>query len=247
MEENFVFKERHRAINAYNRVVANTYLCLCVAFLISALASSLTIKLIAKEMINTGVAYVCIFLELALVIYLSKNLEKFSLKKIRYAFVIFSAATGVILTSIFVTNKLATVVNVFIDASIIFGLLAALIKITKITIPSQYLAALMYLPGSFLCVITSNIVCKMQLYSNSWYNDIMYDTSISVVVISVFFLIIRMNESYFLDIASEVETIEDKDEIQKISLISSLKLYLSLINIFAIAFRIFRIGNKKVS
>lgn len=171
---------------------------------------------------STNFYYVIIILELAIVIFLGVRIQKMNPLTAKLSFILYSIATGLTLSIIFVAFEITSIIFVFIITAIIFLIFALLGYFTKIDLSKYSTIFMMGLLG----LIIGTIV-------NIFLNNAFFDIILSWIGIIIFVGLV----AYDIQKIKRYEIIiEDQD---KAAIISALDLYLDFINIFLRLLKLF--------
>jgi len=118
--------------DASRKYLANVFLWMFVALGVSAFCaydfantpSLLNLLIDGTTHQLTGLAYIAMFSPLAFVLLISFGLNKISYPVLALLFIAYAAVTGISLSFILLVYTTASVVNVFITASLVFGVMA---------------------------------------------------------------------------------------------------------------------------
>lgn len=209
-------------INSENKMsnfFSKVYLWMFIGLLISgAVAYYTSITESMLKFVYGGFTWI-LLLELVVVIAFSTLRRKVSPEVAKVLFVIYSAISGLTLSSIFIVYEIASIGMVFISAAVMFGLLAAYGYITKNDL-SSFGKILIF---ALLAIIVMSII-------NMFVGNSTFGIVISIISIVIFLGLtawdmqaLKTMYNYYLN---------DEQELNKIAIYGALDLYLDFINIF---------------
>lgn len=213
-----------------SRFFSKVYLWMFVGLLISggvAYYTSITPSMI--KFVYSGYAWILI-LELVVVILFSALRKKVSPTVAKLLFVLYSAISGLTLSSIFLVYKIQSVGIVFLSSALMFALLAVYGYITRQDL-SSFGKILFF---ALLAIIIMSIV-------NIFVGNGTLGIIISIVSIAVFLGLTAWDMQTLKSMYNYYSN--DENELNKIAIYGALDLYLDFINIFLQLLNLF--GNSK--
>lgn len=213
-----------------SRFFSKVYLWMFVGLLISggvAYYTSITPSMI--KFVYSGYAWILI-LELVVVILFSALRKKVSPTVAKLLFVLYSAISGLTLSSIFLVYKIQSVGIVFLSSALMFALLAVYGYITRQDL-SSFGKILFF---ALLAIIIMSIV-------NIFVGNGTLGIIISIVSIAVFLGLTAWDMQSLKSMYNYYSN--DENELNKIAIYGALDLYLDFINIFLQLLNLF--GNSK--
>lgn len=164
---------------------------------------------------STKLYYIIIIIEFALVIFLSARIQKMNPLTAKLSFALYSIATGLTLSLIFVMFQITSIIYVFLVTSLIFLIFSLLGYFTKIDLSKYSTIFMMGLVGMVIATIV-----------NIFLGNVMLDIILNWIGVIVFVGLIAYDIQKIKRYASVIE-----DE-EKVAIIGALDLYLDFINIF---------------
>lgn len=160
--------------------------------------------------------FVCVIVELVLVIFLSARISKMSPATAKVSFLLYSFVTGLTFASIFVVYELTSIIYVFLITALVFGLFAFIGATTKIDLTKMGTYLLMALVSVLICLLIN-----MFIKSSSF--------SLIISIISVLIFI-----GYTSYDVQKVLRLYDNNVLpeENLAIYGALELYLDFINIF---------------
>ena len=171
-----------------------------------------------------------ILAELALVFILNFLRSKISPTVAKVLFALYSAVSGLTLSSIFLVYKIDSIVFVFISAALMFGLLALYGYTTKQDL-SSFGKMLIF---GLIAVIIMSII-------NMFTQNSSFGIIISIISVVIFLGLTAWDMQMLKHIYNHYQG--DEEELQKMTIYGALNLYLDFINIFLELLSLF--GKKK--
>lgn len=171
-----------------------------------------------------------ILAELALVFILNFLRSKISPTVAKVLFALYSAVSGLTLSSIFLVYKIDSIVFVFISAALMFGLLALYGYTTKQDL-SSFGKMLIF---GLIAVIIMSII-------NMFTQNSSFGIIISIISVVIFLGLTAWDMQMLKRIYNHYQG--DEEELQKMTIYGALNLYLDFINIFLELLSLF--GKKK--
>ncbi len=160
--------------------------------------------------------FVCVIVELVLVIFLSTHISKMSPATAKVSFLLYSFVTGLTFASIFVVYELTSIIYVFLITALVFGLFAFIGATTKMDLTKMGTYLLMALVSVLICLLIN-----MFIKSSSF--------SLIISIISVLIFI-----GYTSYDVQKVLRLYDNNVLpeENLAIYGALELYLDFINIF---------------
>lgn len=209
-------------INSENKMsnfFSKVYLWMFIGLLISgAVAYYTAVTESMLKFVYGGFTWI-ILLELVVVIAFSALRRKVSPNVAKLLFVIYSAISGLTLSSIFIVYQIASIGMVFISAAVMFGLLAAYGYITKNDL-SSFGKILIF---ALLAIIVMSII-------NMFVGNSTFGIVISIISIVIFLGLTAWDMQALKAMYNYYSN--DEQELNKIAIYGALDLYLDFINIF---------------
>lgn len=203
-----------------------------LGLLLSAVVSIVvaSIPAVAQVVIGSREALiVALIVQLGIVWFLSARYQKMSIGAIRAAFIIYAILSGATLSVIFFVFQTISIISVFFGTMVLFGLLALYGMFTKRDLALAGQVAFAALFG----LIAAAIV-------NLFVGGSVFDLIIAWAGVIIFSVI---TPSQVQKIKLLGQQIHSEDELQRLSVVSALGLYLAFINLFLNLLRIF--GRRK--
>lgn len=179
--------------------------------------------------------YIFVIAELITVIVLSARIRKMSVGGAVFAFLLYSALSGVTLSSIFIVYEMSSIVSAFIGTALMFGGMSLWGLMTKKDLSSFGHYLMMGLWGLIITHIVGWIV--------SWItgNPLTMLDHILLIASALIFTGLAAYDSW--KVAKTAEYANGSDDYKKVSIIAALELYLDFINLFLALLRLF--GKRK--
>lgn len=197
--------------NLFPRVFGWMFVGLLVTFLTGFYVSN-NVNMIYNIVNNM---WLIILVEFALVIILSIRAHKMNYITSIILFVLYSFATGLTFSSIFIVYEISSIISLFLVSAFIFGLFALLGYKTKIDLSKFSTILYMTLLGGIIVTIV-----------NLFLNNSMIEFVVSWVILIVFFGITAYDIQKIKRISYQIQ------DSKKVTIICALDLYLDFINIF---------------
>lgn len=203
----------------------------------------LTITFIVAYLVSTNVTLLSIvfsssvswlaflFVELALVRYLTRNIEKLSVNAARAWFYIYSAVNGITFSIIFFAYDLGSIGQVFVVAAAMFFCCSMIGMTTKVNLAPFGRILMMALIGLIVCII-------MGLF----FNSSQFQFGITIFGIVLFCALTAYDMQKIKNFHYQAYSV-DGELVEKMAVVSALELYLDFINLFIYLLRLF--GKKK--
>jgi FtsH-binding integral membrane protein len=169
-----------------------------------------------------------IVIELVLVWYLSRHIETMSIRTAKLAFIGYAILNGITLSVIFFTYQLVSILGIFVGTTVMFGLLSWYGMTTKKDLTAAGKIAFFGLIG----LIIASLV-------NIFIGGTMLDLVIGWVGVIVFSVLTAYKVQRIQNMGATLTT---SDQVDRVSIISALSLYLSFINLFL---SLLRIGGRR--
>ena len=185
------------------------------------------------NMYNSGVMFILIIAQIAIVFMLSMRLQKMSTKSAIIWFAVYSVCTGAMLSSVVAVYTKAVIARAFLTTALMFGGMSIYAMTTKRDLSRMGNILVMALIGMLVASLVNLFLKSEAIYY-----------AMSFIGVALFCgltawdtqKIIRLNNQYGYEI--------DEDSFVKLSIICALELYLDFINIFLYLLRIFGRGNR---
>ncbi len=174
----------------------------------------------------TGLAYLVMFAPLAFILLIRFGLNRISYPVLALLFIAYSAITGISLSFILLVYTSASVVNVFITASLVFGVMAVAGYTTHQDLTKFGSIMIMLLFG----IIIASVV-NMFMHSSG------LDMIISYVGVAVFVGLTAYDVQKLKNIGAGLEY--GDASAKKYAIMGGLTLYLDFINLFLMLLRVF--------
>lgn len=174
---------------------------------------------------HVGVMFGLIIAELALVIGLSRSIDRLSPVTATIMFLLYSMVNGATLASIFVVYELGTIASAFFTTAATFGVMALFGAVTKRDLTKVGNICIMAVIGLIIAMLV-NIFLK----------STMFDLIISAVGVLVFTGLTAYDSQKIKELLYGQP---ENDTTIKISIIGALTLYLDFINLFLYILRFF--------
>lgn len=197
----------------FSKVYMWMFLGLMVSFLVGAFVS--TQENILYNLYKNNIIWPLLIVELLIAIVLSAGISKMSAVVAKILFFVYSVTTGLTLSSVFVVYELSSVVLVFAETALIFGLFAFLGSYTKIDLTKIGTFCYMALFGIIVATLINLFV------GNQTFDIILNGLGILIIVGIVAYDTQKIKHLQYSMI--------DED---KIAILGAFQLYLDFINIF---------------
>lgn len=198
--------------NNYSKVFMWMFIGLLVTFATGYFVS--TNENILASVFSSGLYFILIIAELAVVIFLTARLHKMSETTAKISFILYSFITGLTFSSVFVVYEVTSILYVFLVSALVFGIFAVLGATTKIDLSKLGTILLMLLLGIIICSII-----------NMFIGSEGFDLVICIISLVVFMLYVAYD-------MQKIKQLENYYEGDKLAIIGALELYLDFINIF---------------
>jgi len=216
------------------KFMANVFMWMFVALGISAFCAysfahtPSLLRLMIDETTNglSVFAYIAMFSPLAFVLLIRFGLNKISYPVLSLLFIVYAALTGISLSFILLIYTAASVVSVFITASLVFGVMAVAGYTT-----SQDLTKF----GSIMIMLLIGIVIASVV--NMFMHSTGLDMIIAYVGVAVFVGLTAYDVQKLKNIAAGLEY--GDASAKKYAIMGALTLYLDFINLFLMLLRVF--------
>ena len=215
-----------------NVFLKKVYLWMTLGLAVTALAAFLTASspvLVKYVTLNPIVTIICCVVEIVLVFILSGRIEKLSSGAAYGLFFAYSAVTGVTFSSIILAYAGTNIITLsFVTAAVVFGSAALYGSMTKRSIKGW--------GGWLMMALISLIVVSV---INMFLGSGMLDMIISGAGVVIFSLITAWDSQKLMDMNRNCGPYMTKEEMDKISILGALDLYLDFVNIFLYLLRLF--------
>ncbi len=201
-----------------NKLMSKVFLWMTLGLLVT-FATGYFVAGNEKMIVNifsSGMHWVLMIVELALVFILSARAAKMSGTSAKIFFLLYSFVSGLTFSSIFIVYNLMSIFYVFIIAAIIFAIFGAIGYFTNLDLTKIGTFLLMGLIAVIICMIINMFIGNEQ-----------FDLIISIISIIVFIGFTAYDIQKIKNLA-ETEMIPEDN----IAIIGALELYLDYINIF---------------
>jgi FtsH-binding integral membrane protein len=168
------------------------------------------------KIFTKGSIIIFIIIEFALVIFLSARINKMSPTTAKICFLIYSFVSGITFASVFVSNRIESVIFVFLITAIVFAIFALLGATTKIDLSKLGTYLFMALIAALICIVI-----------NIFMNNSTFDLLISIVMILIFVGFTAYDVQKIIKTSSLNMIPEDN-----LAIYGALTLYLDFINLF---------------
>lgn len=209
-------------------VVAQSFLFMTIALVITAVASAITINspnLFYAVLVNRYLFYGLLIGELVVVFAANRAMSQNRLAASAILFVIYAGINGITLSVIFLIYQTSSILNVFIMSAVIFGITAAFGIITKRDLSKM---------GNMLMMGLIAIIV-LSLGNIFFFKSSGLDLAVSIVGVFVFVGLAAYDSQKIKNMAA----FTNSDNINTLALYGALSLYLDFINLFLRLLRIF--------
>lgn len=184
------------------------------------------VPFLASLLFSSGVVFIILLLvELGLVWYLSARYEKMSVTAARASFIMYATLNGFTLSVIFFSYSLSSIISIFVGAMAMFAALSLYGAITKQSLAKAGQIAFFALIG----LIIASIV-------NVFVGGSILEMIIAWVGVIIFAVI---TPARVQQIKITGEHVHSPEDLNRLSIVSALGLYLTFINLFLSILRIF--------
>lgn len=207
-----------------NKLISKSFVWMCIGLLIT-FVTGFGVSMNERMLINIfggSFYWVCIILELFLVIFLSARVFKMSATSAKISFVLYAFVSGLTFSSIFVVYNLSSVMYVFLISAVIFGVMALIGFTTNVDLSRIGFYLLMALLG--IVVI-------------SLFNIFINNDTLSMVLCIICLLLFLGITAYDVQKIKSLESSGLPEE--NLAIYGALELYLDFINIFLNILEIF--------
>jgi hypothetical protein len=180
------------------------------------------------ELFTTPLRWLIILAPLGFVMAMGVGFQKFSVNTMRLLFILFAVVNGISLSAILVIYTSGSIVACFGSASAMFGIMALMGYTTDKDLTSFGRILTMGLVG----IVIASLI-NMFLKSDSM------DFLISIIGVAVFTGLTAYDVQKLKRIGAGVEYEGSSHDVQKISIMGALTLYLDFINLFIMLLRLF--------
>ncbi|MCL2141499.1 MAG: Bax inhibitor-1/YccA family protein [Methanimicrococcus sp.] len=220
--------------NSGNQFLSKVYLWMFIGLLLTAVASFgvLSSPSLMSFFIESGLFYILIFVELAIVILLSWRIKSMSSSTATLAFIFYSVISGITLTPILFFYTESSIFLVFLTTSGMFIGMSLFGYFTKKDLSGIGRFLIMALIGLVIAMIL-NII----LYMIAPETAILVSFGLSVVAVLIFAGLTAYDTQNIKKIG---QTIDHNDPFaQNLAIIGALKLYLDFVNLFIHLLKLF--------
>jgi len=162
--------------------------------------------------------------EIALVIYLTSRIRVLSQGTALFMYFLYAALNGVVLSLIFITYDLGTITMAFVVTAGMFLIMSIVGFVIKKDMAPM---------GRFLLMGLIGIIIAM--LANWFFQSTRLDLIISIITVIIFVLLTAYDTQKLKQLHAQIG--DDKDALNKVSIMGALSLYLDFINIFLIMLR----------
>ncbi len=179
--------------------------------------------------------YIFLIAELITVVVFSARVRKMTVGGAIFAFILYSALSGVTLSSIFVVYEMSSIVSAFIGTALMFGGMSLWGLMTKRNLNTFGHYLMMGLWGLIITHVAGWIV--------SWItgNPLTMLDHVLLVASALIFTGLAAYDSW--KVARTADHANGSDDYKKVSILAALELYLDFINLFLALLRLF--GKRK--
>lgn len=202
-----------------SRFFSKVYLWMFIGLLISGAVAYYTSVTPSMLKLVSSSFMIIVILELVVVIAFSFLRKKVSPEVAKILFIVYSALSGLTLSSIFLVYKIGSIGMVFLASAIMFGMLAIYGYVTKTNL-SSFGKILIF---GILAIIIMSII-------NMFVHNSSFGIIISIVSIVLFLGLTAYDMQNLKEIYNYYES--DEKELSKASIYGALELYLDFINVF---------------
>lgn len=193
-------------------------------------AVTLSPQILALLIQNPALIFVCVILEIILVIYLSARITHLSTSGATSLFLAYSALNGLTFALIFLAYTPVSIFGTFLITAGMFGACALYGTVTKKDLSTLGAFLFMALFGLILATLVNIFIASSTLY---------YLTSYAGVII--FAGLTAWDVQNLKHLGTQIDT--DSENTHKTAILGALKLYLDFINLFLFLLRLF--GNRR--
>ncbi|AEW44679.1 hypothetical protein SCc_550 [Serratia symbiotica str. 'Cinara cedri'] len=176
---------------------------------------------------NPIIFFSLIIMEVSLVLVLSSIIDRLSAALATSLFMLYSALTGLTLSSIFITQAYSSIASAFITNAGMFGAMSFYGYTTRRNLSSLSNILLMAIIG----IVIASLV-------NIWLKSSAIMWLITYIGVAVFVVITAYDTNKLKSIGDQLSS-NDNDSLRKHVIIGALTLYLDFINLFLMLLRIF--------
>lgn len=217
----------NNAIKTMPQLMNKVFTWMFVGILVSAITSLVTVntpRLLNAVLYNMPVVITLIIAELALVIILSAKATSLSYPTAIVAFVAYSIINGLSLSVIFLIYEISSIVNVLFVTAAMFALLAFIGYTIKVDLSKIGNILLIGLVGIIIASIVNLFIMSQA-----------FDLVLTIVGGLLFLVITVYDIQKIKNIANNIS----EEQINNVSIICALTLYLDFVNIFLKLLRLF--------
>ncbi|WP_367670508.1 Bax inhibitor-1 family protein [Sodalis-like secondary symbiont of Drepanosiphum platanoidis] len=172
-----------------------------------------------------------IMIQIILVMIISNKIQYLNSKLATFLFMLYSVLTGLTLSSIIILYTYTSIFNAFISTSFMFGIMTIYGYFTKKDLRNFESLLLMSIIGILIGSIINLLMhSKFLMWIITYFNIITFTFLAAYNTQKIKYFIIQ-------------NSINNKNQLKKFSILGALNLYLNFINIFLISLRLF--NNKK--
>ena len=215
-----------------NKVLAGSFRWMALGLFLSfavSIVTALTPSLVYFIVGSNVAFFVCVAIELGLVIYLSARIQKMTSSRALFFFTLYALVNGLTLSVIFFAFNTTSIIAIFFSTAIMFIVLALFGQRTKRDLTKVGRIAYFGLIGLVVALVVNLFI------GSGW-----LDLVLSWIGVAVFTALTMYDVQKIKRLAVGVSTEEDR---RKASVMGALRLYLDFINLFLNLLRIF--GRRK--
>ncbi len=210
-------------------ILRNVYLWMTMGLLITAGVAWAVIQGGYYRYIYSGMTYLFLMLgELALVMYLSRNIFRMSTGAAVASFTGYSALNGLTLSFIFLVYTKSDITSAFLASAVMFGVVSFWATVTKRDMSGWGHYLFMGLIG----LLVAGLI-------NMFFYNSLFATIYSYIGVLLFTALAAYDTQQIKRMSDEVSRQVDEASYVKLSILGALKLYLDFINMFLFVLRIF--------
>lgn len=211
-------------------LLRNVYLWMTLALAITALSSYVTISTgVINALGNPFILWGALILQLALVVVLSVRLFQLSSTAAVVIFLVYAAATGFTLSSIFLYYDIAALTSAFVSTAALFGVMSFVGVFTKADLSKW---------GTYLFIGLIGVFAALLL--NIFIRSSTLDLVISILGVILFTALTAYDTQKIARMSQDPRIQAAESSLMtKLSIMGALKLYLDFLNLFLFLLRIF--------
>lgn len=210
-------------------ILRNVYLWMTMGLIITAGVAWAVVQGGLYRYIYSGFTYLFLMLgEIALVIYLSRNIFRMSTGAAVASFTGYSALNGVTISYIFLAYTRSDISSAFIAAAVMFGIVSFWATVTRKDLSGWGHYLMMGLIG----LIVAGII-------NLFFYNTVFGTIYSYIGVLLFTALAAYDTQMIKGMSDRMSGTVDENNYIKLSILGALRLYLDFINMFLFLLRIF--------